>query len=178
MLGFVGVTEMDVSVAGFTARVADPDTVPDVTVIVVVPAATDVAKPPALIVATPVLDEAQVDVDVRSCVVLSENVPVTTNCCVVPFAMLGFTGVIAMDTRLVQVTVTVVVPDVLPDFAETVVLPQLLPYAKAFPLVLFFKDDKGGPLIVATVVSDELQVTVSVRSCLVLSEYMPVAVTG
>ena len=30
----------------------------------------------------------------------------------------------------------------------------------------------------ATVVSDELQVTVFVRSCLVLSEYMPVAVSG
>jgi hypothetical protein len=40
-----------------------------------------------------------------------------------------------------------------------------------------FKDDKGAPLIVATVASDELQVTVSVRSCLVLSEYMPVAVS-
>jgi hypothetical protein len=43
--------------------------------------------------------------------------------------MLGFAGVIAMDTRLVQLTVRVVEPDVLPDVAETVVLPQLLPYA-------------------------------------------------
>ena len=129
MLGFVGVIERDESVAGFTVRVVDPDMVPDVTVIVVVPAVTDVAKPPALIVATPVLEEAQVDVNVRSCVVLSENVPVATNCSVVPLAMLGFTGVIAMDTRLVQLTVRVVEPDLLPDFAQTVVLPQLLPYA-------------------------------------------------
>src|SRR5512146_1908013 len=98
MLGFVGVTEMDESVAGFTVRAVDPDTVPDVTLIVVVPAATEVAKPPALIVATPALDEAQVDVDVRFCVVLSENVPVATNCTVVPLEMLGFTGVIVMDT--------------------------------------------------------------------------------
>jgi len=129
MLGFVGVIEMDESVAGFTVRVVDPDMVPDVTVIVVVPAVTDVARPPALIVATPVLEEAQVDVNVRSCVVLSENVPVATNCSVVPKAMLGFTGVIAMDTRLMQLTVRVVEPDVLPDVAEIVVLPQLLPYA-------------------------------------------------
>lgn len=183
MFGLVGVTEMDVSVAGFTVRVADPDTVPDVTVIVVVPAATDVDKPPALIVATPVSDEAQVDVDVRSCVVLSENVPVATNCCVVPLAMLGFTGVIAMDTRLVQVTVTVVVPDVLPDFAETVVLPQLLPYAKQCPLLLpsaiwSWSPDRASVLTVTTVASDELHVAVPVRSCLVLSEYMPVAVSG
>ena len=129
MLGFTGVTERDESVVAFTVRVVDPDMVPDVTVIVVVPAATDVAKPAALIVATPVLDEAQVDVNVRFCVVLSENVPVATNCSVVPLAMLGFTGVIAMDTRLEQVTVRVVVPDVFPYFAQTVVLPQLLPYA-------------------------------------------------
>ncbi len=129
MLGFVGVTERDESVAGFTVRVVDPDMVPEVTVMVVVPAAAEVARPPALIVATPVLEEAQVDVKVKSCVVLSENVPVATNCSVVPLAMLGFTGVIAMDTRLVQLTVRVVEPDVLPDFAESVVLPQLLPYA-------------------------------------------------
>ncbi len=126
---------MDESVAGVTVRVADPDIVPDVTVIVVVPAATDVANPPALIVATLVLDETQVEVDVRSCVVLSENVPVATNCSVVPLAMLGFTGVIAMDTSVTQVTVMVVDPDVLPDFAETVVLPQFFPFAYACPLV-------------------------------------------
>ncbi len=171
---------MDESVAGFTVRVVDPDTVPDVTVIVVVPAATEVAKPPALIVATPVLDEAQVDVNVRSCVVLSENVPVATNCTVVPLAMLGFIGVIAMDTRLEQLTVTVVEPDVVPDVAEIVVLPQLLPYAYACPLLVpdarSESADKAAVLTVTTDGSDEVQVAVLVRSCFVLSVYIPVAV--
>jgi hypothetical protein len=76
MLEVVGVTAMDTSVAGVTVRVADPDMLPDVAVIVVEPAATDVAKPlePAalLMAATPAADEFQVTDAVRSCVVLSE----------------------------------------------------------------------------------------------------------
>jgi len=76
MLGLVGVTDMDTSVAGVTVSVVDPDMLPDAAVIVVEPAATDVAKPlePAalLIVATPPVNEPQVTAVVRSCVVLSE----------------------------------------------------------------------------------------------------------
>ena len=76
MLGLVGVTDMDTSVAGVTVSVVDPDMLPDVAVIVVEPAATDVAKPlePAalLMVATPPANEPQVTVVVRFCVVLSE----------------------------------------------------------------------------------------------------------
>jgi hypothetical protein len=76
MDGLTGVTEIDVSVAGVTVSEVDPDTLPDVAVIVVEPAATEVASPlePAalLIVAMPVLDELQVTVVVRFCVVLSE----------------------------------------------------------------------------------------------------------
>jgi hypothetical protein len=52
--------------------------------IVVVPVPTEVAMPllPAalLMVATDVTDELQVADMVRSCVVLSENVPVALNC--------------------------------------------------------------------------------------------------
>ena len=59
-----------------TVSVAVSETLPDVAVIVVEPAATDVAKPlePAalLIAATPEADEFQVTAVVRSCVVLSE----------------------------------------------------------------------------------------------------------
>ena len=73
MLGLVGVTNMDTSVAWVTVNVVDPDMLPDVAVIVVEPAATDVAKPlePAalLILAKPVVDEFQVTAVVRSCVV-------------------------------------------------------------------------------------------------------------
>ena len=64
MLGLAGVTARDTSVAGVTVRVADPAVLPDVAVIVVVPAATEVARPfePAalLIDATAVLDELQI----------------------------------------------------------------------------------------------------------------------
>jgi hypothetical protein len=76
MLELVGVTAMDTSVAEFTVSVEDPDIPPDVALIVVEPAVTDVAKPlePAalLMVATPAVDEFQVTDVVRSCVVLSE----------------------------------------------------------------------------------------------------------
>ena len=74
--GLIGVTAIDVSVAAVTVRVVDPDILPDIALIVVEPVATRVASPlePAalLMVATPVLDELQVTVVVRFCVVLSE----------------------------------------------------------------------------------------------------------
>jgi len=67
---------MDTSVAAVTVSVVDPDILPDVAVIVVEPAAAGVARPlePAalLMVATPPVNEPQVTVVVRSCVVLSE----------------------------------------------------------------------------------------------------------
>ncbi len=57
-------------------REAVPETLPDIAVIVVEPAATDVARPfePAalLIVAALIFDELQVTEAVRFCVVLSE----------------------------------------------------------------------------------------------------------
>jgi hypothetical protein len=73
-----------VVVTDLTESAEVPVTLPDVAVMVVVPAATAVARPldPAalLIDATPVLDEYQVTAVVRICVVLSENVPVAENC--------------------------------------------------------------------------------------------------
>ncbi len=68
-----GVTEIDESVAVVTVSVVEPVILPDVALIVVDPAATEVASPlePAalLIVATPVLEELQVADAVRFCVV-------------------------------------------------------------------------------------------------------------
>jgi hypothetical protein len=76
MLGLFGVTARDTSVAGVTVSVVDPETLPDAALIVVEPAAAEVATPlePAalLIVAIPVAEELQVTVFVKSCVVLSE----------------------------------------------------------------------------------------------------------
>ena len=67
-----------------TADVAVSDALPvvdpEVTVMFVLPAATAVARPPALIVAAAVLDEAQVIPLDRTEDVPSENVPVAINC--------------------------------------------------------------------------------------------------
>ena len=110
MLGLVGVTAMDTSVAGVTVSVVVPDILPDVAVIVVEPAATEVANPldPAalLIAATAALDEFQVATIVKFCVEPFEYVPVAVNCLVVPMAMLGLVGVIAMETSVAGVTVS------------------------------------------------------------------------
>ena len=76
ILRFVRLIAMDMSNAGVTVRVVDPDMPPDVAVIVDEPVATEEADPlePAalLIVATSVLDELQVTDVVRSWFVLSE----------------------------------------------------------------------------------------------------------
>jgi hypothetical protein len=66
------------------------------------------------------------------------------------------------------VTVSVAVPDTLPEVAVMVLEPTAA--AVAFPLV------PDVLLIVATAVFDELQVTDVVRTCVVLFEYVPVAV--
>jgi hypothetical protein len=159
-------------VAGFTVSVVDPEMLPDAAVIVVEPAATDVARPfePAalLTVATPVLDELQVTAAVRFCVVLSENVPVAVNCCFVPLPMLGLVGVTARETRVAGFTVSVVDPEMLPDIAVIVVEPAATDVARPMePVVL---------LIDAVLVSDELQRTAVVMSCVVLSAKVPVAI--
>jgi hypothetical protein len=70
MFGLAGVIAMDTSVAGVTVNVVDPDLLPNVAVIVVEPAVTDVARPlepdALLMVATPAVSEFQVTDVVRS----------------------------------------------------------------------------------------------------------------
>jgi hypothetical protein len=68
MLIAAGVTAIDVSVFAFTVSAAVPLTPLKVAVIVVVPDATAVARPAALIVATPALELAQVAVPVTTAV--------------------------------------------------------------------------------------------------------------
>jgi hypothetical protein len=174
MLGLVGVTVMETSVAEVTVSVVDPDILPDVALIVVEPAVADVAKPlePAvlLMAATPAVDEFQVTAVVRSCVVLSEYVPVAVNCSVVPLTMLGLVGVTVIDTSVAGVTVSVVDPDILPHVAVIVVEPAAAEVAS--PLVL----EPAALLMAATPAADEFQVASVVRSCVVLSENVPVAV--
>lgn len=119
MLGFFGVIARDTSVAGVTVSDVDPETLPKAALIVVAPAASDVARPlePAvlLMVAMDVVDELQVTEVVRSWVVLSENVPVAINCLFVPDAMLGSSGVTARDTSVAAVTLSLNHPETFPQ---------------------------------------------------------------
>src|SRR6185369_11757426 len=156
---------------GKTVRTVEPEMAPDVAMMVVVPAARAVALPfvPAalLMVALVASEELQVTAVVRSCVLLSEKVPVAVNCWDVALAMTGFVGVTAMDFRVAGVTVRTVEPEMSPDVALMVVVPAAR--AAALPIV------PAALLMVALVASEELQVTVVVRSCVLLSEKVPVA---
>jgi hypothetical protein len=87
---------------------------------------------------------------------------VAVNFWVVPVAVLGLVGVIAMDTSVAGFTVKAVDPDMLPDVAVIIVDPVAM--AAADPL------EPAALLIVATARVDELQVTAVVKSCVVLSE--------
>ena len=164
MLGLAGVTDMEDRVAEVTVRVVLPRYSREVAVMVAVPAATAVARPLLLTVATDVLDELQVTCVVISWVVPSEYVPEAVNCWVVPAGMLGLAGVTDMEDRVAAVTVRVVVPEILPEVAVMVAVPAATAVAR--PLLL----------TVATDVLDELQVTCVVISWLVPSEYVPEAV--
>ena len=67
--GLAGVTAIDCSVAAVTVSTVDPTIEPEVALIVLVPAATPVARPPTVMVA--VVPEAQVTEAVTFCVLLS-----------------------------------------------------------------------------------------------------------
>jgi hypothetical protein len=109
MVGADGVIARLTSVAPETVSVVDPDLPPVAAVITLVPAASVVANPAALIVATLVVADVHVACVVRSCVVPSENVPVAVNCRVVPSAFVGFVGVTAIEDNVAAVMVRVVV---------------------------------------------------------------------
>ena len=150
-----------------------PETVPNVAVRVVVPAPIAVANPcePWIMEmsATAVFDEVQVTVAVRSCDVLSENVPRALNCKPLPMMMLGLAGVTVIDVSTTAVTVSVAVFDVTPaKLALTEVVPTERAVARPFvPAAL---------LIVATCVLLDAHVADAVMSFVEPSEYEPVAV--
>jgi hypothetical protein len=146
-LGLAGVIAMEDRVAEVTVRVVLAETAPEVAVMVAVPGAMAVARPLLLTVAANGLDELQVTCVVISWVVPSEKVAVAVNCWVVPPGTLGLAGVIAMEDRVAEVTVRVVFAETAPEVAAKVVVPAVRAVAR--------------PLLstVATVVSDELQVT-------------------
>lgn len=98
--GFAGPTTIDTRVGTTsTERVVAPFTPPEVAVMVVVPGATPVARPAALIVATSIAEEVQLAPG-RLRVLPSLNVPMAVNWMVPPTAIGGFAGVTAMDVNL------------------------------------------------------------------------------
>jgi hypothetical protein len=111
ILGLAGVTAIEDRVAEFTERVVLPDLLPEVAVMLAVPAATAVAKPALLTVATNVFDELQMTCVVISWLVKSEYVPVAVNCWGTPTGMFGVVGVTTMEDRVAEFTERVVLPE-------------------------------------------------------------------
>ena len=115
-------TEDNVTAVG-TVRVVLPEILPKVAVMVAVPAATAVARPLVLTVATDGLDEVQVTCVLISRLVPSEYEPVAANCWVLPAGTLGVSGVTDIEDKVALVTVRVAVPDLPLKAAVMVVVP-------------------------------------------------------
>ena len=105
--------------------------------IVEVPAAMQFTLPATLgalaTVATVAWDELQWAFRVMSWVLASLKVPMAANCCTVPAAAVGFSGVRATETRVPLPTVSVVLPVTPEAVAEMVTDPPFLPWASPDP---------------------------------------------
>jgi hypothetical protein len=166
---FAGDTDTAVSTAGVTVSTVVPVIDPRVAVIVVVPAEIPVAVPLAplalLMFATVMLDDVQITLAVRSCVELSEYMAVAEKCADVPDAIDGFVGVTEIDVSVTWVTVRFAVPDFPFKFADMMEVPDAMPVTVP------------SGATVATEVLGDVQETCDDMSCVVLSEYTPVAVS-
>ena len=160
MLGAAGVTLIDTRVAAVTVRDVFPDTEPSEAVMVTDPVATANAMPfepdALLIEAIVVSDEVQATLLVRFWVELSVYTPVAVNEVLVPFARVGLAGVTPIDTRVADVTVIPVDPEMAPSVAVTVTVPGL----RASPS----PSNPEALLTVATLVSELCQFAVRLRS--------------
>ncbi|MGA2160530.1 MAG: hypothetical protein ABSG90_15110 [Dehalococcoidia bacterium] len=108
---------MEDKVPEVTVRVVFPETVPEVAVMVAVPAARAVAKPLLSTVIIEVSDELQLTSLLISPLGPTANVPVAINCWVAPTDMIGLPGVTAME---VGVAIPLSVPHVFKDSAKDV----------------------------------------------------------
>ena len=116
-----------------TVRAAVPETEPEVAVMVTLPGATPVARPPAPIAAIRLFVDCQVALAVMSCVAPLARVAMAVNCWVLP----GATGVIDTELGVTAiettglVTVNTAVPEMEPEVAVMVeVAPAVLAVAK------------------------------------------------
>jgi hypothetical protein len=105
LVTFAGVTAMETNAADVNAT--EPDTFPEVAVMVAEPAAIAVTapfEPSALLTeAAPPFDELHTTDAVRFRKEPSENEPAAVNCVVVPEAILAFDGVTVMEVRVTGV---------------------------------------------------------------------------
>src|SRR5580704_3375776 len=114
--GLAGVTAMEAKTGAPTFRVVDPVIAPNAASIVVLPWLAPVARPAAVIPATPVADELQVTDAVRSQVSVALNLPVAVYCWIAPSGIEALAGVTLIDLRPVASPV--------PERATTAGLPK------------------------------------------------------
>lgn len=139
-------------------------TVPDVAVIVEVPADTAVISPVLEMVATLALPEVHVTVLVTSRVVPSDSVASAVICSVCPVTSVGFAGAIEIAVTIRLLTVSVVLPVTPPEVAEIVVVPVVTEVARP------------ALSMVATLVLEELHVDCEDTLLVVPSPSVAVAV--
>jgi hypothetical protein len=169
-----GLTAIETRAAAVAVSVAVPE-MPDtgsVAVTTLAPRLTDVARPAGIVGAFATLieplEEAHVALFVRTCVDLSLYVPVAVSCRNVPKGRLAVLGVIATDTRIAEVTVTLVAPAI--PVVGSVAVTKVVPGDSAVPRPY-------EPLAFETVITPGdpvLQVTPR-RSCVEWSVKVPVA---
>ena len=95
-----GVTAIELNVAAFTVKVAEPVMPPKLAVMTDVPTATPAAAPEVLLtVATPVVPEVQLEDAVTSLDVPSVYVAVAINCCGAPIGIEAVAGVTTTETK-------------------------------------------------------------------------------
>ena len=129
--------------------------------IIVVPAATAVAVA-LLTSATSGIDEVQVTDVVKSCVELSENVPVAVYCWEEPVARLEVAGCTSINTSAAGFTVRITESERFPATAVITVAPVVSEVAS--PL------NPDALLTAATAGVDDSQLTNVVTSCIDVSE--------
>jgi hypothetical protein len=164
MVGANGVTVIDASVAAVTPRLAEPVIEPEVATTLAVPLACPVAMPEALTLTTPAGDTLQATAFVKSCVLPSVNVPIADRCSLAPIAMDELAGITVSETRAAGVTARLAEPVTAPKVAVMLVVPAATVLAAP------------AEVTVATAVADDVQLTELVRSLLLPSLYLPVAV--
>lgn len=135
-----------------------------IAVIVAVPAVWVCVNPRSGVGATSCADEFQVALAVRFWLVPSVKLPVAVNCCEAPAETVGFNGDIARETSWAGPTRATVVP----------VIPAEMAVSEEEPIA--FVVAKPILEMVSTFGLDDFHVAIGVKSCVVPSVNVPVAV--